>query len=131
MHFLQSFFYGRYGLDKLGKLNLAVWVAVAAVNVFVRSWVLYALCALLCVLCLFRMLSRNFSARQAENRKFEQLFGGAKARARQQQERQADKMHRYIKCKICGATLRVPRDKGRHTIRCPKCGKTFSTRIWF
>lgn len=131
MRFLQNFFYGRYGLDKLGKLNLWVWVILAAVNVFVRSWALYILCALLCVLCLFRMLSRNFSARQAENRKFEELLGRVKTRARQQRDRQADKNHRYIKCRMCGATLRVPRDKGRHTVRCPKCGKEFSVRIWF
>lgn len=131
MRFLQNFFYGRYGLDRLGQLNLAIWAVLAVINIFVRSWILYILCALLCILCLFRMMSRNFPARQAENRKFLQLLGGARSRARQQQERQKDKTHRYIKCKICGATLRVPRDKGRHTVRCPKCGKEFSIRIRF
>ena len=39
------------------------------------------------------------------------------------------KTHIYKTCPHCRATLRLPRAKGEHTTRCPRCGKEFGVKI--
>ena len=36
-----------------------------------------------------------------------------------------DTDHRYFRCPDCRQTVRVPRGKGKISIRCPKCGRQF------
>ncbi len=41
------------------------------------------------------------------------------------------KTHKYVKCKNCGATLRLKRRKGTHTATCPKCKGIVKVRsLW-
>lgn len=131
MRWLQNFMYGRYGLDELGKVNIFLWLILAFINIFVRSKIIYIIYFVLCLLCLFRMMSKNTVARSAENRKFIKLFGKVKGDVETKKSHASDKTHKYIRCKICGANLRVSRKKGKHTVKCPKCGKEFGVRIWF
>lgn len=35
--------------------------------------------------------------------------------------------HRVVACPSCQAKLRVPTDKGKITVRCPKCKNSFET----
>lgn len=36
--------------------------------------------------------------------------------------------HRVVSCPNCQAKLRVPNDKGKITVRCPKCKTSFETK---
>ena len=36
--------------------------------------------------------------------------------------------HRVVACPSCQAKLRVPTDKGKITVRCPKCKNSFETK---
>lgn len=124
---LRRFLYGRYGTDELNKALLIAAVALSVVNMILSlifrsnliftqivSPILYAL--ILCMLgySLARSLSRNVYARQKENRWF-----------RRQWARLRDRNSRYYACPKCRQTVRVPRGKGKISIRCPKCGEKF------
>lgn len=138
MQWLYRFMSGRYGLDALGKFIAVVWIILAAVNVFAGSKIIYIIYLLMCIWFFFRLLSRNHPARQAENQKFLQFFGKAqtnmydvKSTVKTKKDRAGDKEHKYVKCARCGANLRVARKKGKHTVKCPKCGNEFGVHIWF
>lgn len=36
---------------------------------------------------------------------------------------------KYTACPKCRAALRVPRERGKHTVRCPRCGHRFGVNI--
>ena len=119
--------YGRYGSDQL---NLALLIAAVVISLIngILSWflggsfvfsriiwpVLYVLMWALLVLAIVRMLSRNIYKRQRENQKFRNLW-----------LRLTDRSNRYFRCPACGQTIRVPRNRGKINIRCPKCGEKF------
>ena len=86
---------------------------------------LYLLCI---VAALYRMLSRNYARRRAENTKFLTVAGPAIRWFKLQRTIHRDKEHRYFKCPNCGQQLRVPRGKGKVTITCRNCGVSFDEK---
>lgn len=129
-NFLAKFMYGRYGLDPLSKFMMILWFATAAVNIALKSNILYALSMIPAFLFFFRVLSRNTAKRRAENVKFQAIAGKITLwlKFRLQKLREI-KTHRYIRCPGCHAVLRFPRRTGKHTAVCPKCKNRFETRI--
>ncbi len=128
-NWLRGLMAGRYGGDALSFATLIAYLSLCIFGIFVDS-VLIKLAALGLILWAFyRMFSRNFPARQAENRAFlhwvRRLAGSRRAR----QSRRKDKTHRYYRCRDCGAVLRVPRGVGRIEITCPRCGKKMRKKV--
>ncbi len=144
------FMEGRYGLrglsDNMQILLVAVYFLVAIVNVFARSRIIGILQTALLLYTLFRVLSKNIPARENENRivtawkyKIQDAWqfrtanaqarkerrAEAKAQREKEKERRKDKEHIYRECPACGATLRLPRKKGKHSVLCPRCGNKF------
>ena len=39
------------------------------------------------------------------------------------------KEHCYKKCSKCKTVLRLPKQKGEHTVQCPKCRESFKVKI--
>lgn len=121
---------GRYGTDRLNQFMLIALLVCAIVNflvgndyfsVLLTSWEI-----LLIVLIYIRMFSRNITKRYAENQKYltlenkvRRFFGQKKYVAQQRKD------HRIYACPECKQKIRVPKGKGRISIRCPKCGKEF------
>ena len=124
------FMAGRYGNDKLNQFMMAVFLGCAVLNLFVRnayaSMVLNSWECLLILLVYIRMFSRNISKRYAENQKYLALenrlrrFFGQKRYLMQQR-----KEYHIYKCPGCKQKIRIPRGKGKISIRCPKCGEEF------
>lgn len=124
------FMAGRYGNDKLNQFMMAVFLGGAVLNLFVRnayaSTVLNSWECLLILLVYIRMFSRNISKRYAENQKYLALenrlrrFFGQKRYLMQQR-----KEYHIYKCPGCKQKIRIPRGKGKISIRCPKCGEEF------
>ena len=123
----RRFMYGRYGSDELniGLLVTAVIVSLlhsiltlflgnSQVFVMVVSPLLYLLILGLLGFDLFRTFSRNIYTRQKENRWFRQAW-----------TRIRDRKNRYFRCPKYKQMVRVPRKKGKISIRCPKCGEKF------
>lgn len=120
------FMYGRYGLDTLGKYTIgAALTAMVLANIFDSSiWVMLSWA--LIILAYFRMFSRNIYKRSGENQTF--LNKTYKMRgwfAKQKSLFAQRKTHHIYRCPGCRQKIRVPRNKGRIEIRCPKCNTTF------
>lgn len=132
MQKIYMFMQGRYGNDQLNNFLLVIWFIIYFVNLFVRSWILFALGLLIIALSMYRTLSKNITKRIAENQKFLPIYNKCKNFFSIQFKRIKEfKTSSYVKCPACKAQLRVKRRKGVHTILCPKCRKEFKKRIWF
>lgn len=128
------FMQGRYGMDTLNNFLVAVFFVLWIINIFVfntiASLVIDLLELAVIIFMFFRMLSRNINKRSLENRKFTPVYNSVKnwfsLTIRKFKER---KDFRYLKCPVCKAQLRVKNKKGKHTVRCPRCGSEFEKKI--
>lgn len=127
---LAKFMYGRYGTDRLNMFLLIVLIVCAGLNLFVRngyfSIVMSSWETLLIVLIYHRMFSRNIQKRYAENQKYLSLENKVKrffGRTKYIQEQRKD-FHIYT-CPQCRQKIRIPKGKGKISVRCPKCGAEF------
>ena len=128
MNFIQRLLYGRYGWDQLNFFLAVVAVVLYLLDLFLDASPLYILYLLCILVVLFRVLSRNFARRRAENAKFLTVAGPAIRWIKLQRTIHRDKEHRYFKCPNCGQQLRVPRGKGKVTITCRNCGVSFDEK---
>lgn len=130
----QVFMQGRYGADELNISLVVLAVLISVVSSFVFNFtarlIMSIVCAGLIALVIFRTLSRNVYKRAAENRKFKPAFKAVTGWFKLTYKKFRDgRTHRYYKCPKCKAQLRVKNVKGKHTIRCPKCGNIFEKKI--
>ena len=122
--------YGRYGYDKLSKTLLWVYLGLVltytVISFFVDEPLFYLIYVLFSAALVgyvfFRTMSRNIQKRRAENERFCNFFRLMRNKRRDR------KTHVYRKCPACGAMLRLPRAKGKHTVVCPRCKHRFSVR---
>ena len=127
---LIQFMIGRYGMDEMYIGLVAVWFFLTVVNSFVQSTLLSLLGTAVLIFGLYRFMSRNHAKRRAENEKFLKLWRPVKNWLMFQRDRFRDrKTARYRKCRHCKAIIKLPNQKGKHTVRCPKCGERFDVRI--
>ena len=127
---IARFMYGRYGNDRLNNFILIVVVVLIVTNLFVNSLVLYILYMILWIVSFWRMLSRNVQKRRAENERFLRIWNPIKNDLKLIKNKRRDrKTHVYKKCPECKAVLRLPKQKGKHTVKCPKCAERFEVKI--
>ncbi len=112
-------FIGRNGPDQLS-LGLTL---LAFVLSLIRVNVLFYISLAIFALAILRMFSRNIEQRRKENLMFLKLVNKPKMwyynfKASAQQR----KAYRIFKCPQCGQKLRVPKGKGKVSIKCSKCG---------
>ena len=122
---LRRFMYGRYGSDELNLFLLVTYLVLLLLSALPGLGLLETVAFVLMAWSLFRMLSRNYAARRAENAKFLQVAGPALRWLRLRRTMLRDKEHRYFKCPNCGQQLRVPKGKGTITVTCRSCGVSF------
>ena len=123
---LARFMYGRNGIDQLGRVMLYGIVVLCVVRMFVQRVpiavsILSSVEAVLWVLLLCRMFSKNLEKRRAENAKFIAWWEPKRNELRGARARRADTAHKYVRCS-CGTYCRVPRNVGKVELTCPKCG---------
>ena len=125
-NFLSRFLIGRYGPDQLSTALIVVSVIVSLVVNIIGIPFGAILSYALLVFALFRILSRNITARRRENDRFLRFWAPLKARTKKFFKRLKDmKTHKYFNCPACKNTLRVPRGRGKLNITCPRCGERF------
>lgn len=124
------FMQGRYGgADKLNRVLLYGAIAIMLLNMFfgiplvnLLVWVMYGY-------AIFRMFSRNMSARYRENEKFEQLWNKLRTECKQFTVRMKNsKQYKYFTCPKCKSRLKLPRGVGEVTVTCGKCRHAFSKK---
>lgn len=134
-NFFSRLMYGRYGFDQLNLFLLVAWLVLDLLSILFRSMhlnivstVLYIL-AYACVIWeLFRMFSRNYDNRRRENDWFADHTGPVTHRFRQKRAQLRDRNHKYFRCPNCNQVLRVPKGKGKISIRCRNCGTSFQKK---
>lgn len=119
---IARFMYGRYGMDQLSRLISYICIVFLVITIFFRNDIMYFLALGGLIYTYYRAFSRNISKRHAENEAYLKLhykvigkFNNMKLRAKD------NKTHRIFKCPSCGQKIRVPRGKGKISIKCPKC----------
>lgn len=127
---LTRFMIGRYGTDQLHYALFVICFVMLIANSFIHSNIISFLTAAVLVWMIFRSLSRNISKRRQENDKFMKLWHPVEAKASLTLRRMKEiKTHRYRQCPHCKKVLRLPRRKGKHTVKCPCCQHEFELRI--
>ncbi len=129
---LLRFMYGRCGGDQLNTALILLYVLFAILGRLSR-WPLFTLLMFATMVwTVFRMLSRNLAARRRENDAFLRLRRPVKDWFVLQKNRIRDcRTHVYHTCPHCKSTLRLPRKKGKHSVRCPRCGDKFEMKVYF
>ena len=115
---LRHFMAGRYGTDKLNMYILGAGVVVCLLTMFIPSaladLILTAISYALMIWAITRTFSRNTYKRYQENKRFLLFL-----------EQMKDREHKYFKCPKCRQSVRVPKNKGKIAITCPKCREKF------
>ena len=131
-NFFSRLMYGRYGGDQLNTFLLIVfwlfWLLDAFIGNNIASFILSTLSWIAILFALFRLFSRNYSRRSAENDRFLQIAGPVIHTFKRKRNQMRDKDHRYFKCPTCAQTLRVPRGKGKISITCRNCNTVFQEK---
>ena len=127
---IERFMAGRYGIDRLYYMLLAICSILIVVNVFVGSIIISLIEFALFGYALYRVMSKNIYKRQSENEKFIKLTKKPKSFFNLQKCKMRDrKTHVYKKCPACHNNLRLPKEKGEHTVTCPCCKTKFNVKI--
>jgi len=83
---------------------------------------------------IYRSMSRNIAKRRRENEIYLKAMRGVKRFFSVNTSRSTKSFNRddaqYIfrDCTKCGSVLRLPRRKGRHKVKCPRCSHGFYVR---
>ena len=124
------FMAGRYGIDSLYHFLLVVCFVLIIVNIFIGSLLISFLEFAVLGYATFRIMSRNIYKRQQENLKFLKMIDKPKKFFNLQKCKIRDrKTHVYRKCPSCRNNLRLPKQKGKHTVVCPCCKNRFDVKI--
>ncbi len=116
---------GRYGVDQLTWVLLVLSLLLSLCGSIFRVQLLGILCWAVLVVCYLRIFSRNIYARQLENQRFMQFWWKLKNGCSKRPSREQRKNYKVFSCPTCKQKLRVPRGKGKISISCPKCGRSF------
>ena len=128
MNWLRRMMYGRYGADQLSWFLLIVYVALSILSGLPHLGLLSWVAMLVLVWSFFRMFSRRYDRRRAENARFLAMAGPALPWLKMRRTILRDRDHRYFRCPNCGQYMRVPRGKGRITVNCRSCGVSFEEK---
>ncbi|MBR6951614.1 MAG: hypothetical protein IKH56_07780 [Oscillospiraceae bacterium] len=123
-NWLRRVMMGRYGQDHLNVFLLIVAILLSLLAAVFRFGALSAASYLPLLICIFRMMSRNITARRKENDRFIRIWWPVRTKIVNFFRRLKDlRRYKYFQCSGCHCTLRVPRGKGKVQITCPKCGE--------
>lgn len=127
-----KFMYGRYGLDELSKFLSTISMLVLIASLFLTQTVktvVFAAAVALLVYAYFRIFSKNYEKRRAENKTFLERRQRITERFRLRRDMwKQRKEFKFFKCPSCKAVLRVPRGKGKIRVVCKKCGTAFERK---
>lgn len=125
MRFMQGR-YGVYGPDSLNRFLLGSALVAMLVSIFTGWDFLYLLALAGLIYAYFRMFSKNYTKRYAENQIFMQWTAGIRGFiGRQKNLLKQRKIYHIYKCPSCRQKIRIPKGKGKIAVRCPKCGTEF------
>ena len=127
-NFLQRFMYGRYGSDALSFFLLGCYAALYVLSLLTGWDILFLVGDVLILWGLFRILSRNYERRRAENAAFLRLAGPFIRWFKLRRCARRDPDYCYFTCPQCKQMLRAPKGKGKIHVTCRSCGTVFEQK---
>ena len=139
-HTLARLLYGRYGTDELYNalflfeiilLFVSSILAILGRNLPILSVIstfLYILSLALLIWAMFRVFSRNIEKRRRENLVWLRIKSTFSKKKKPSLPLDTP-THVFRACPKCRAVLRLPRQTGKHTARCPRCGASFGVKV--
>lgn len=125
MRFMQGR-YGSYGQDSMNRFLLGGALVIMVFSLFVKWDILYWIALALLVYSYFRIFSKNYNKRYAENQAFLKYTAGIRGFfSKKKNEMNQKKQYHIYNCPQCKQKIRVPKGKGKIAVRCPKCGTEF------
>ena len=126
---LARFMSGRYGIDRLYYILFGIFIFFVFLSILFSRW--FSVVAWIAVMyAFFRVFSRNIVARQKENALVLGFFGSIRQFFLRTAHRIRDhKTKRYRKCPHCKTVLKLPYQKGSHTVKCPICAHRFDVKF--
>ena len=119
---MAKFMYGRYGIDHLSRMTMYLSILLFVITLFWHNSIVYLVAVAIMIYTYYRTFSRNISKRYSENEAYLKVkykiigkFNVCKARLKD------SKTHKIFKCPSCTQKIRVPKGKGKISIKCPKC----------
>ena len=123
------FMQGRYGQDELSKFLVGFSMALIIVHLLTRNVIINLLFWVCLIYSYFRMFSKNYSARYAENQKYLALKNKWSYKwENHKRMREQKKIYHIYHCPFCKQKIRIPKGKGSIIITCPKCKQEFGKR---
>lgn len=124
------FMYGRNGFDQLYIGTTLLIFILLILQIFIDSILLDILSFAMVIWAFYRFFSKDLSKRRAENQQFMKLVKWVQTKTKLPLRKMKDiKTHRYRTCSNCETTLRLPRKRGKHQVRCPRCKELNQVRI--
>ncbi|MCI5603678.1 MAG: hypothetical protein SOV90_07155 [Lachnospiraceae bacterium] len=125
----KRFMYGRYGIDQFSKFLLVVSIVLLFISTIFRNGLLYLLALAVMIYLYIRCFSRNYEKRYAENNRYLKYSSKfRRAFATFKRDMKIRKTHHIYRCPNCRQKIKIPKNKGRISIRCPKCYTEFIKR---
>lgn len=129
MNWLKRIMMGRNGTDQLNFAILLAGMVLILIGSFFHSAIISFFVLFLLFISVFRMFSKNISARSRENAAFLKIWYRIKNLFYREKLRlQNKKTYKFFSCPGCKKTLRIPKGKGRVYVTCPKCGERFEAK---
>lgn len=123
------FMMGRYGTDDLSRHLIGVEFVLLLINNFWKNSILPFLILVILIYVYYRMFSRDYNKRYAENMKFLSFKNKIIYQfSRQKSEMQQRKIYHIYRCPSCKQKIRVPKGKGNIIVTCPKCRTEFQKK---
>lgn len=128
---LNQFMIGRYGVDQLYYALLVLYLVLFVLNLIFKRAVIFGLLTwVVLIYAFFRAFSHNTYKRSMENEAFLRVWDKVNNFFLLNFSKIRDlPTKKYAKCPHCHAVLRLPRQRGKHTVRCPKCNNRFELKI--
>ncbi|MCI7813486.1 MAG: hypothetical protein SO016_00625 [Lachnospiraceae bacterium] len=122
----RRFMAGRYGADELSRFSMILLLILIVLSIFIRNAGLDSLILGLLIISYFRMFSRNTQKRYQENQKYLSIKNRIVGKIKKEQYIMGQRKEYHIyTCPNCKQKIRIPKGKGKLSIRCPKCGTEF------
>lgn len=121
---MSRFMYGRHGGDQLGLALVIVAFACSLAFTFTGFRWLSVLSTALLLMEVWRLFSRNLTARTKENEAYLAMAAKPRSWVRRHRSKWAGrKTKAYVRCPHCHAEFALPKGKGKLRATCPSCGR--------
>ncbi len=123
------FFQGRYGVDKFSKFLTRLSIVLLILGLLFGLWFFILLGLAIIIYSDFRIFSMKFNKRYMEEQAYINFVNKLKFETERRINICKDlKVNKIVKCPNCGQKIRLPRKKGKISIRCSTCNIEFIKR---